>query len=275
MPFMFFLLTHSSLAISQSINDISHWKSQSRNLPTKQAKSENIEALPYYHEVIEVYANEVPESILSNFQEVDINADGVLDLIYNGNIGGEGDNLLVWLKDKDQYVEVLSLSGQILSIWKVDEGIVGFSIIAHGCCGDENSVFEIYEPSLKDGKLSYALSLKYSLLGYTELPNSISESTRFKTINNNYTLRGSPEINDTFPEEAPSRPAGNILCKIKKGTQGVKLAEKSDDTGRVWWFAALEIDGMKDSYFHNGDNEGESSHVLGWLSSRYIEIINP
>ena len=71
------------------------------------------------------------------------------------------------------------------------------------------------------------------------------------------------------------------------GDEGVALAEFEDSTGRIWWFVRMKNNISKplsDYFYLNAEGEkilaakmGTKTTldrpIFGWLSSRYVEVI--
>lgn len=102
--------------------------------------------------------------------------------------------------------------------------------------------------------------------GELETPAKLDLHHRFEVTQPKYRLRNSPEINDH-----------NIICELSNGDQGMALASKTDETGRVWWFVLVDnnIQKSTDDYFYidSSSPEGLNKKMLGWISSRFAKKV--
>lgn len=107
----------------------------------------------------------------------------------------------------------------------------------------------------------------------TEFPGQHTLNIPFEITQPKYRLRKTPEI-DNGKLKAPYK-AGNIIQEVTKGDIGIALAEKTDKTGRVWWFVMMKNNITKnpDNYFFINTDETDriNNPCFGWLSSRYVK----
>lgn len=77
-----------------------------------------------------------------------------------------------------------------------------------------------------------------------------------------------------YPEWHEWDERGNVMAEYGRGARGTALAERTDSTGRVWWF--VRMDGAtppRDA--HISAPEDHAGRVLptdrlGWMSSRFL-----
>lgn len=95
----------------------------------------------------------------------------------------------------------------------------------------------------------------------------------FTVANDRYLLRESPAIDPPTEEGADWNRwegHGNALAEYGRGARGIALAERTDATGRVWWF--VWMDGRtppRDAQFQEHE-DGPRLDRLGWMSSRFL-----
>jgi len=100
-------------------------------------------------------------------------------------------------------------------------------------------------------------------------------------------LRKTPEINNRIDSSLVAEGLyGNIILEMAHGDEGVALAEYEDSTGRIWWFVSMKnnipkpltdyfyLDAKGEKYSRqNGYETTLDKPIFGWLSSRYVELI--
>lgn len=121
-------------------------------------------------------------------------------------------------------------------------------------------------------------NLRSSIIDFydgTLFPNQLTRSIPIKVTQPKYRLRRTPEI-DNGKMEAPDD-AGNIIQELTVGDVGIALAEKTDDTGRIWWFVLMNnniVKNANDYFFINTDEQDKIQNpCFGWISSRYVKIL--
>jgi len=133
---------------------------------------------------------------------------------------------------------------------------------------------ELYE-AVTDGKtVKYKLSKRMREFGRLAVPDRRMPEKQFVVIDDKYKLRQQPFINDKYDAEDSDfehMPVyGNTLAMYPKGSKGVAIAEKADETGSLWWFVIMDED-AKPTYSRFYKDQTESK--MGWMSSRHLEVI--
>ena len=89
---------------------------------------------------------------------------------------------------------------------------------------------------------------------------------KIEVLNSPYYLRATPEIiNDEFHYHYEK---GNIIAEFSKGDTGYALDQRTDNTGRVWYFVIMNP--PQGNGFHNYDIDRHEKW-LGWMSSRFLD----
>ncbi|QSE98675.1 hypothetical protein [Fulvivirga lutea] len=101
--------------------------------------------------------------------------------------------------------------------------------------------------------------------GGTEIPNEFPLRQNFEVTQPKYRLRLTPEISNE-----------NVICELTTGDKGMALAQKTDSTGRVWYYAMIDNNIPKNTnefyYIDSNSPEGLAQKMYGWISSRYLKI---
>lgn len=200
-----------------------------------------------------------------SFHFVHLNNDKLPDVIYKGWTGGEGDAIYIYYNHGNGMEEVFHDYNTIID-WKFENRHLSSIAIYHpGCCGDGLDIERHYRV---DSILNFELVRQRKIImgmnradqGYVAPDEFFKQPVRFKTINNDYALRYTPEITDKRPEVEDVFTKGNIIALYPKGASGVAWARKTDATGREWWLVEME-------------EEDKPTWYYGWMSSRFLERI--
>ncbi|HEX2208672.1 MAG TPA: hypothetical protein VHG93_13380 [Longimicrobium sp.] len=226
---------------------------------------------------------------VKDFHFVDFSGDGVADVIYDGpwfirNENGfgalEGSHVKLWQVIGGRAVLVLDHHGAIQRMWKGHAGQpLAFRTLHHGCCADPEWKLQYHRPVRRGDTVRY--ELHHHVMGREglELPvRFLDAPRRFTVANDRYLLRAAPRVQDTVgPGEEDWytwNGRGNVVAEYGRGAHGTALAERTDSTGRVWWF--VRMDGATPPLAAQSqapeDEHGRRAPVdrLGWMSSRFL-----
>ena len=214
------------------------------------------------------------DDLFSRFHIVDFDLDGFNDIIYYGPSGAEP-LITIFLRNKSgEFSEVLSYYGMITNIWQSNP--LSTWVVAlreFECCDGQLACISNYIPEFDDKSelKKYRLSQSFCYVDGTLFPdaNASTIGVFFRVINSNYKLRLQPFIP---AENADDK--DNLIAIFTKGTEGRAIAATADETGRIWWFVTIHnnID-VESAYFKSTINLKNDYHILGWMSSRYLEVI--
>lgn len=198
---------------------------------------------------------------------IDINSDGKLDVIYEGPSGAEGDKVQIFLYEKDKFTNVFE-GYQNLQSLNIENGkLKSFILLNFGCCADYNESQVQY---FVNNKFEIKPLFERTKVSYIHPPKSIFKSPiKFKVINDKYTLRSSPLVDDTATYIWDKVTEGNWVERFPKGSTGYAWAEKKDKTGRIWWF--VEMEPLKSQKGSSHGDEFIPTRHLGWMSSRFLK----
>jgi len=216
---------------------------------------------------------------------IDLDGDGSIEILFNGWLGWEGDKQIFILKEEGGvYKQLCFLWGTIVGL---SRDAPGLPVQIKSWGSYPNSVvwvsLKTYSPVFSEGKLT-----KYecvSQLFYPEdyyydegikgLPDSFTIQIPFEVTSGQYNMRNIPGF---LPEGYVSEPdmfENNIIAIYPKGSRGIALAEKMDETGRVWWFVVMG------RYPEPETKAGVPmfdflpiKQLSGWMSSRYLKRLD-
>jgi hypothetical protein len=224
-----------------------------------------------------------------DFHFVDFSGDGTVDVIYDGawyvrNENGfgarEGHHFKLYQVIGGRAVEVMDHHGTVQRIWKGAAGQpVSFRTVHYGCCSDPSWSIEYFRPARSGDTVRF--ERRHGVLGRAEMEiptRFMAAPRRFTVANDGYLLRGSPRVQDTkageFAEWYEWDERGNVMAEYGRGARGTAMAERTDSTGRVWWF--VRMDGATppraaqfDAPVDHGDRVRPIDR-LGWMSSRFL-----
>ncbi|AFU70595.1 hypothetical protein P700755_004045 [Psychroflexus torquis ATCC 700755] len=196
---------------------------------------------------------------LEKFKFIDLDMDDDLEIVYEGFSGGEPTGITILKKNSDgKYSEVFNRFGTVESFWRTNiGGTLYFELIHWPCCAGNTYSLERWN---YDGT-NFEILEKVNWIGGTVFPAKLSSPKKFKVLNEAYSLRDSPQILDD-----------NILATFTAGDLGYALAERTDNTGRVWWFVFMLNNQTNDRTFYDYAYE-DSYFSVGWMSSRFVELL--
>ena len=213
------------------------------------------------------------DDLENDLHVIDLNADGLYDIVFDGQSGGEPREISIYLNTGDNFENVLTVQ-QGISKMKFDNGVLSELIIRDwGCCAEILETIKVYKVEENGKFLIFKLLNKFQYIDQTKLPQDFwVESKTVKIVNIDYNIRFSPEINDTTDFYIFGKTVGNIVGKLSKGNLVTAIAESADTTGRVWYFVIINPKiHIKESLFYDATYE-EKSFKCGWISSRYVEV---
>lgn len=237
---------------------------------TKEEKLKLVDQLRPQFEYLATY-DSWKEETLDDFHFIDLDNDRDLDLVFTGWSGGEPDCVKILINKNGDYKEVFKTFQKITNVQFKNNILSSISIHDPGCCAAYIEFDEDYTFDVKRDKLTYTLTNRTALLYPTEEPkDKFATPINFEVLNDKYFLRLTPKIDTVDQDFAEDTQPDNVIAEFKKGTTGTAYAERTDDTGRVWWF--VETDSRYKparSLFYDIDEK--PTRLKGWMSSNYLK----
>jgi len=219
---------------------------------------------------------------------IDLNNDGLDDVIFSGRSAGEGDMVEVFINtgnDYNDYKEALEEREGIVKIDWENKKACRFYISNWGCCDDYLVENKIYSFAFDESSIPVVKQIYQSANIYeSPKPDSLFNSPfRFQVQNDDYTLRSAPAIDDSTVEHwnfdsitmakgiKYAKGYGNYIALLPENARGMAVGWKTDDTGRVWWY--VEIDAQYALRKNALDYRDKTfpTKSIGWLSSRFVQ----
>lgn len=214
----------------------------------------------------------------NSFHFVDLDGDGLLDLIYEGQSDGEPNIVEMYLNKKKKFEKVFSDYERLTDLAFQNKKLVYFVIDNYGCCAE---VVNFERHFLVDENFKCRLIIQRAILegmkvgneGFIHPDGYFDQPIKFRILNSGYALRYAPEISDSTPPEvymAKDSTKGNILALYPAGYHGIAWGYKKDTTGREWWLVEMEpaVFLPFNVYY---DYDDKLTHYYGWMSSRFVE----
>jgi len=245
--------------------------------------------LGYYRDDDNEYLSSIFTELETNLHIVDFNNDGLDDVIFHGHLGAESPFIVIFINTGNSFTEIFFDHQEIYKMVFKNGKVHRLYIKSGGCCCDyieANKVYEVdYSSELPKihliNQTQYVIEFYINRWGIdtsnkVEYPSKyFHKPVKFKVLNNKYNIRFSPTIKDIPEIQVCGEVSnGNSLGKIKAGSIGYALAEKTDSTGRIWWFVAMNPNTKFYKSLYYDDKKRPNSYKLGWISSRFVKEIN-
>ena len=242
---------------------------------------------------------ESPQIAKSCLHWLDVNADGKVDLIYEGNsfTSSEGSHCIVWLNKDDKLTLIFALNAGIYQIEQnVNTHFIDFQLVKTPCCAeyaftyyqlclacnnnclDIGTGFSFIYNSYNTSNKRQCMNLKiaYSFPNGMLLPNkftksetiSLSKNTLLTIIPKKITKRYKP-----FPKKDKRHSYIDasdfglqtqlVISEFPKNSQATVLASEVDNIGNLFHFVAIENRQAKQSLFP----KQAYFWVYGWISA--------
>jgi hypothetical protein len=211
------------------------------------------------------------DNSLSYTKAVDLNNDGLQDIVFSGPSGGEPNIVYFFIQTNSGFEQVFEIMQGIEKVTWNGQLLNQVFTSDWGCCAEihlMNTVYDVkYNGNNKPifSKIFQSIEVRDEL---TKPKNHFSDPIQFKVNNDGYKLRLAPVIDDTT-EHQWVEITGNTFATLKQGTIGTALASQTDDTGRTWWYVSIDFDeNVQNCILRTPDSF--PTKVIGWISSRYV-----
>lgn len=213
---------------------------------------------------------------LTGFKKYDFSGDGIEDLLFISYCGTEELRNYLWVKKDDKYNYSGVAEGKLIKFFRTPDAKASSAVTRGGrCCLGYIGFINLYKPSGQAQGVKYSLAESVREFSQLTIPEKRTLSKRFEVRHDKYRLREHPVIddkNDEYASDLEGTPVhGNILAEFTKGSKGLAIAEKEDETGRVWWFVIMDVDAKAEYSRFYGD---QKSSKAGWMSSRFLKVIH-
>lgn len=225
------------------------------------------------------------ENFSHAFHFVELNGDQLVDVIYEGWSGSEGNDVIFYINTGTEFKEFFRNQHyfnhqHLAEICFQEKHLSSFTLYDEGCC---NPDVEIEKHYAAGSNLQTRLSLQRAIivgmrennLTYRNAIVEFENPVHFKVLSEGYSMRLTPEIIDSIPiwsnlENIKGK--GNIIAVYPKEAPGRAWASTTDKTGRQWWLVEMEP-AVNLSFSRFWDADHEPTHYFGWMSNRFLEVM--
>jgi hypothetical protein len=206
---------------------------------------------------------------------VDLNNDTLQDVIFSGPSGGEPNIVYFFIQTSSGFEQVFEVMQGISKVTWKNELLEQVITSDWGCCAEVHLTHTVYNVRYNNQNKPVFTKVFQSIEVSDELTKPkeyLSDPIQFKVDNDGYKLRLEPALNDTT-EYHWLEITGNTFATLKAETLGTALAEQTDETGRIWWYVALDFNSNVQNCILSTPDEFPTK-IIGWLSSRYVTEID-
>lgn len=269
------LITCYSVSYSQDLSHIHNKDFQWSQVEVRPFNAADVENLRHLHDKYFSFidSDNLPE-YLPAFHLVDYDNDYDLDIFYHGWSGAESEILHIIENTGKTFEVVQSIWGAVKEVRYNNNRIEEIEVYDYACCAGYVNHLQLWK---QDESSAYQVVNDLAIIGIDLLTDRLDKPVRFQVINTKYNMRTQPEIRELRENEGPFTPIDgqNISATFVAGNTGTAIAEKEDNTGRIWWLVIMDHmpDTQYPTIFYPGNNETESYKPVGWISSRFVEVL--
>ncbi|MEI6434986.1 MAG: hypothetical protein WCP32_09095 [Bacteroidota bacterium] len=196
---------------------------------------------------------------------MDINGDGLTDIIFSGSAGGESDIVRIYLNRRDSFELVFEDYQYIAKFTLKNKRLTALKTGDVGCCDAYLYFTRDYSVTWENGVPVFIKGKQTVGYKFTEEPRLYyTEPIPFVSKGDTLTLRASAaRLNEPFNPHLET--FGNIIAKYRMQCRGMLIAHKSCGKGNNWFFVEM----MPDVYPSASilyETEKIPTFIRGWIS---------
>ena len=179
------------------------------------------------------------EEALPLFHFIDINNDGVWELLFHGKIFNVP-HVFIFSKKNDEYTALIGERGSVSSanLPTGDNGLE-LAIWKEGCCGDFTDSYTQYTSVFSSDEIHFERVAKSLLFRRTSFPSKRYERpVAFKT-NAVTHLRSESVVDNEKQIGGKEKWTGNTIAVYPTNAQGTIYAEAKDANNETWYFVRM------------------------------------
>jgi len=218
--------------------------------------------------------------LIHSLHLIDLNKDGVDEIIFTGLSDEEGNRIDIFKKEKTSYTKIFSARQNLTEIIIAKDRLYLY-ILDPGCCAEYSTIQKILKADLNLSISSFQQTYQSQIINGTKLPDSLFKKViRFKVTLDAYKVRFEPKFDDStkmfYDEMNEFKPSGNIIAKLPKNTAGIALGYMTDPSGTKWWFVEIDEKARLRNVKYDRTDQIKKypTHIRGWINSKYIQILN-
>lgn len=218
--------------------------------------------------------------LIHSLHLIDLNKDGVDEIIFTGLSDEEGNRIAIFKKEKTCYTKIFSERQNLTEII-ISKDRLYFYISDPGCCAEYSTIHKIFKTDFNLSVDSFKQTYQSQIINGTKLPDSLfKKAIRFKVTLDAYKVRFESKFDDStkmfYDDMNEFKPSGNIIAKLPKNTAGNALGYMTDPSGTKWWFVEIDekarLRNVK--YDRTDQTKKYPTHIRGWINSKYIQKLN-
>ncbi len=219
------------------------------------------------------------DTLATRLHFLDLNGDGRLDVIFNGEGGGEGRVIWIYMNIDGKYKAVLNEVQYVDKLEWRDNRLYRLYITNPGCCAENRNFNKIYQLTYDKANQPMFIQMYQSeFTAGTKFPDTLTQRpVRFEVLNDSYKLRSAPVIDDSSEQEwnAGRKPfVGNLIGKLAKGSRGWAFARVTDANGREWWYVEMDEEAYPAGLcLGKVEDNAFPTKAIGWVSSRFVKLL--
>lgn len=215
----------------------------------------------------------------SDFHFIDFDRNGIIDILFQGNINGS-EYVLIWHNNRTDYSLVVQEKGHIYqsNLCQNEQALI-FSVWQNACCGRNICVNTQYDCICTNNTSFFYTASKSLIYKGTFLPGKlISRPTAFHLDGIGY-LRTQPYVDDSKKNGSNYAWLGNTLGMYAPNATGTIYAETQDEKGNFWYFVRMNNTSNtlihSDRFVHQNEiSDANQCFYYGWIKESEVVLDN-
>jgi len=207
------------------------------------------------------------EDFSSWLYTIDINNDGLKDIIYSGYTQGEPEITIIFIKKGGGFYKVFS-EYQYLTDIRFSEGKVSRFVLDNpGCCDDHQVVISEYAVKHENGWPQFTVLKTHGYTTITEIPKVLFETPLRFSIREAFVSLATTTDNRSFNDQVEAD--YHFIGKYKEGAIGIALAGKRNNSGE-WIFVRMDPSSKLVGVSSYSRFVDHPTHIYGWIPLKDI-----
>ena len=244
-------------------------------------KTEKEKYFSYFNkDSIEYGVDFTKSGLIRSLHLIDLNKDGIDEIIFTGLSEEEGNRLDIFKKEKISYTKIFSARQSLTDIIIAKDRLYLY-ISDPGCCAEYSTIQKIFKTDINLSNNSFQQTYQSQIINGTKLPDSLFKKTiGFRVNLEGYKVRLEPKLDDSskkfYDDMNEFKTSGNVIAKLPKNTAGNALGYMTDPSGTKWWFVEIDekarLRNVK--YDRTDQTKKYPTHIRGWINSKNIQKLN-
>jgi len=258
------------------------WQPKSNRAKILNLLTKEKEKYYYYFnkDTIEYGLDFTKNGLIQSLHLIDLNKDGIDEIIFAGQSGEEGNRVDIFKKEKTSYTRIFSERQNLTDIITSQDQLYLY-ISDPGCCAEYSTIQKIFKTTISLSNKSFRQTHQSQIINGTKMPDSVfTKPLRFRVILEDCKVRLEPKVDnnskkfyDTMNEFKPS---GNIVAVLPNRAIGNALGYLNDEAGTNWWFVEIDenVRPKNVKYDRTDQTEKFPTRIRGWINSKNLRQLN-